>query len=191
MPVELRNAACFPDGLCHFERSVRVTLMPLLVRILARGVQKVKAHENHVLAASLVDVAQLGLCFVVLRGVLAVIFEWAFRHDTANHVLAEIVEQEIVELLCAFGWFWRDRCRGDAPRACLVFRELNVVEVDVAPAVDDANLVFACSELDFARTFDGREFVRNSKRNLPRRYVVDGQILNFVGRIRWQLVCGP
>ena len=88
---------------------MRVTLIPLLVGILARGMQKVKAYENHVLAASLIDVTEFGLRFVVLRGVLAVIFERAFRHDAANHVLAEIVEQEVVELLCAFGWLWRDR----------------------------------------------------------------------------------
>ena len=111
MPVELRNAACFPNGLCHFKRSVRVTLIPLLVGILARGVQKVKTHENHVLAACLVDVAEFGLCFVVLRGVLTVVFERAFRHDAANHVLAEVVEQKVVEFLCAFGRLRRDRLR--------------------------------------------------------------------------------
>ena len=111
MPVELRNAACFPDRLCHFEGSVRVPLIPLLVGILARCVQKVKAYENYVLAARFVDVLELGLSFVILRSVLAVIFERAFRHDAANHVLAEIVEQEVVELLCAFGRFRRDRIR--------------------------------------------------------------------------------
>ena len=90
---------------------MRVPLIPLLVGILARSVQKVKTDENHVLAASLVDVTEFGLRFVVLRGVLAVIFERAFRHDAANHVLAEIVEQEVVELLCAFGRFGGDRSR--------------------------------------------------------------------------------
>ena len=72
---------------------------------------KVKSHKDDILAACFMDILEFRLRREILRSIFAVIFERAVRHDAANHVLAEIFKQKVVEFLCTFGRFGCNRFR--------------------------------------------------------------------------------
>ena len=142
MPVKLRNAALLPYSLCHFQRCMRVALVPLFAGILAGGMQEIETDEYHVLAARLVDIAEFGLGVKILRGVLPVVFEGAFGHHAADRALAEIAVKKVVKLLGAFGGLRSDGLGADVPGGRLVFRNFDVVNGHPSPGMDNPDCVF-------------------------------------------------
>ena len=188
VPVECGDSAGLPDGLRHLERGVRVALVPLFFGALAGGVQEVESHEGHVLAACLVDVAEFCLGREILRGVFTVVFEGAFRHDSADGALAEVLEEESVELLCAFGRFGCDGRGADIPGGRLEFGNLDVVDLDPSPGLLDADGVLALGKFDFSGTLDDREFVGEAEADLACGIAVQGQVLYLVGTVGGELV---